>query len=104
LLILDIGLPAAKQAAQLAPNDPPTLDVLGWLYSNAGLLYTAQQTLSHAIKLAPDLALAHLHLAENYLRQGDRASAFNELNLTVQLDKDGTSGRMAAQILKQYFP
>jgi tetratricopeptide (TPR) repeat protein len=104
LLILDIGLPAAKQAAQLAPNDPPTLDVLGWLYSNAGLLYNAQQTLLQAIKHAPDLALAHLHLAENYLRQGDRASAFNELNLTVQLDKDGTSGRMAAQILKQYFP
>jgi len=51
-----------------------------------------------------DLALAHLHLAENYLRQGDRVSAFNELNLTVQLDHDGTAGQMAAQILKQTFP
>jgi tetratricopeptide (TPR) repeat protein len=104
LFILDIGLPAAKQAAGLAPDDPPTLDVLGWSYSNAGLLYNAQQNLTRAIKLAPDLAIAHLHLAENYLRQGDRTEAFNELNLTVQLDKDGTSGQMAAQILKQYFP
>jgi len=104
LRILDIGLPAAKQAAQLAPNDPPTLDVLGWSYSNAGLLYTAQQTLSRAIKLAPDLALAHLHLAENYLRQGDRTEAFKELNLTVQLEPNGTAGQLAAQILKQYFP
>lgn len=104
LYILDVGLPAAKQAAQLAPNDPQTLDVLGWSYSNAGLLYNAEQNLLHAIKLAPDLTIAHLHLAENYLRQGDNASALNELNLTVQLDKDGTSGQSAAQILKEYFP
>ncbi len=104
LYVLDIGLPAAKQAAQLAPNDPQTLDILGWSYSNAGLLYNAEQNLQHAIKLSPDLAIAHLHLAENYLRQGDNTSAFNELNLTVQLDKDGTSGQSAAQILKQYFP
>ncbi len=104
LYILDIGLPAAKQAAQLAPNDPQTLDVVGWSYSNAGLLYNAEQNLQHAIKLSPGLAIAHLHLAENYLRQGDNTSAFTELNLTVQLDKDGPSGQSAAQILKQYFP
>jgi tetratricopeptide (TPR) repeat protein len=104
LYVLDIGLPAAKQAAQLAPNDPQTLDVLGWSYSNAGLLYNSEQNLLHAIKLSPNLAIAHLHLAENYLRQGNNASALNELNLTVQLDKDGTSGQMAAGILKQYFP
>jgi tetratricopeptide (TPR) repeat protein len=104
LYILDIGLPAAKQAAQLAPNDPQTLDILGWSYSNAGLLYSAEQNLQRAINLSPDLAIAHLHLAENYLRQGDSTSAFNELNLTVQLDKDGTSGQSAARILNQYFP
>ena len=104
LYVLDIGLPAAKQAAQLDPNDPQTLDALGWSYSNAGLLYNAEQNLQHAIKLAPDLAIAHLHLAENYLRQGDNTSALSELNLTVQLDKNGTSGQSAAQILKQYFP
>ncbi|MGA7192021.1 MAG: tetratricopeptide repeat protein, partial [Anaerolineales bacterium] len=104
LYVLDIGLPAAKQAAQLAPNDPQTLDVLGWSYSNAGLLYNAEQNLQHAIKLSPDLAIAHLHLAENYLRQGDNTSALTELNLTIQMDKDGASGQIAEQLLKQYFP
>ena len=104
LYVLNIGLPAAKQAAQLAPNDPQTLDVLGWSYSNAGLLYNAEQNLLHAIKLSPKLAIAHLHLAENYLRQGNSASAFTELNLVVQLDQSGTSGQVAAQILKQYLP
>lgn len=104
LYVLDIGLPAAKQAEQLAPNDPQTLDVLGWSYSNAGLLYNAEQNLQQAVKLSPDLAIAHLHLAENYLRQGDSSSALTELDLTVQLDKDGASGQMAEQLLKQYFP
>ncbi len=104
LYVLDIGLPASKQAAQLAPNDPQILDVLGWSYSNAGLLYDAEQNLLYAIKLDPNSAIIHLHLAENYLRQGDRASAFTELNLVVQLDQGGASGQMAAEMLKQYFP
>jgi tetratricopeptide (TPR) repeat protein len=104
VFIVDIGLPAAKQAAQLAPNDAQTLDVLGWSYSNAGLLYNAQQNLLNAIKLSPDLAIAHLHLAENYLRQGDNTLALQELNITVQLDKDGAAGQIAGQLLKQYFP
>jgi Flp pilus assembly protein TadD len=104
LYVLDIGLPAAKQVAQLAPNDPQTLDVLGWSYSNAGLLYNAEQNLLHAIKLSPKLAIVHLHLAENYLRQGNNTLAFTELNLVVQLDQRGASGQMAEQILKQYFP
>jgi tetratricopeptide (TPR) repeat protein len=104
LYVLDVGLPAAKQAAQLAPNDPQMLDVLGWSYSNAGLLYNAEQNLLHAIKLSPKLAIAHLHLAENYLRQGNNTSAITELNLVVQLDQSGPSGQTAAQILKQYFP
>jgi tetratricopeptide (TPR) repeat protein len=104
LYVLNVGLPAAKQAAQLAPDDPETLDVLGWSYSNAGLLYNAEQNLLHAIRLSPDLAIAHLHLAENYLKQGNATSALSELNLTVQLDKEGTSGRNAGQLLKRYFP
>ena len=104
LYVLDIGLPAAKQAAQLAPDDPQTLDVLGWSYSNAGLLYNAEKTLQQAISLSPGLAIAHLHLAENYLRQGNDNAALGELNLTVRLDKDGPSGQAAGQLLKQYFP
>ena len=99
-----IGLPAAQKAAGIAPNDPQVLDALGWSYLNAGYLYNAEQNLLKAIKAEPDLALAHIHLAETYLRKGDRASAFVELNNARQLDADGPSGQLAAQLLKQYFP
>lgn len=102
--VLEIGLPAAKKAAELAPGDPQVLDALGWAYAQTGYLYNAQQTLNQAIKLAPDLAIAHLHLAENYLKQGNQTAAFEELHRTRDLDSNGAVGQFAAQLLQQYFP
>ena len=104
LQVMEIGLPAAKKAAELAPNDAQVLDALGWSYMQAGYLYNAEQTLLSAIQIAPDLAIAHFHLAQTYLRKGDNTSAFNELNLARQLDENGPIGELASQMLKQYFP
>lgn len=102
--VQDVGLPAARRAAELAPDDAQTLDVLGLTYSSAGLLYNAEETLKKAIALAPDYAPAHLHLAETYLRKGDRDAAFSELNLVRDLDPNGPTGALALQMLGQYFP
>jgi Flp pilus assembly protein TadD len=102
--VLEVGLPAAKKAAEGAPNDPQALDTLGWTYSQAGLLYNAEQTLLKATNLAPESALTHLHLAETYLRKGDQATAHRELDLAHQLDAVGPIGQLAAQLIGQYFP
>ncbi len=102
--VLDVGLPAAKKAAEIAPNDPQVLDALGWTYSQAGFLNTAEQSLNKAIKIAPDVASAHLHLAETYLREGNLSFAQTELRQVVTIDADGPYGAYAAQLLKQYFP
>ena len=102
--VADIGLPAARRAADLAPKDPQVLDALGWSFAQAGLLYNAEQALVKATQIAPDLALAHLHLAETYLRKGDQASAVRELKLVRQLDADGPAGEFAQRLLDQYFP
>ncbi len=102
--VLQIGLPAAQKAAELAPSDPQVLDTLGWSYTQAGYLYRGEQTLLKAVQAAPDAALAHLHLAETYLRKGDRASALTEFRLARQLDANGPVGAFATQLLQQYFP
>ena len=106
--VVDVGLPAARRAAQIAPNDPQVLDTLGWTFAQAGLLYNAEQTLNRAIKLEPSmttvLASAHLHLAETFLRKGDQASALRELRIVQELDPAGPFGTTAAQIIQQYFP
>lgn len=102
--VLEVGLPAAKKAAELAPNDPDALDALGWSFAQAGLLYNAEQTLVKATSLAPGSAIAHFHLAQTFLLKGDQASARRELTLTNQLDPQGPIGKLAGQIIQQYFP
>ena len=99
----EVGLPAAKKAASLAPNDPAVLDALGWTYAQAGLLYNAEENLSRAAKLNPEMALVHLHLGETYLRKGDPASALVELQTASRLDSDGPVGALAGKLLQQYF-
>jgi tetratricopeptide (TPR) repeat protein len=102
--VTDIGLPAAQKAIQIAPDDPKVLDALGWCYLNAGYLYNAEINLVKAVKIEPDLALAHVHLAEMYLRKGDRSSAFIELKNARGLDQEGAAGQLASQLLKINFP
>ncbi len=102
--VLNIGLPAAQKAAGLAPADPQVLDALGYSYLRAGYLYNAEQNLLKAVKASPELAQAHIHLAETYLQKGDRLPALDQLNLARQLDPNGPTGQFAAQLLEQYFP
>lgn len=102
--VQQIGLPAAQKASELAPHDAQVLDTLGWSYAQAGLPYTARQTLRASIEAAPDLASAHLHLGETLLQIGDYASAQQELKQALALDSAGPVGALATQLLQQYFP
>ena len=102
--VLQIGLPAAQKAAELAPADAQALDALGYSYLRAGYLYNAEQNLLKAVKAAPELAETHLHLAETYLQKGDRTSALDQLTLARQLDTNGPTGQFAEQLIKEYYP
>ena len=102
--VLEIGLPAAQKAAELAPADAQALDALGYSYLRAGYLYNAEQNLLKAVKAAPESAEPHLHLAETYLQKGDSTSAFHQLDLARQLDPSGPTGQFADQLIKEYYP
>jgi len=102
--VLDVGLPAARKAAQLAPSDPQVLDSLGWSLAKAGLLSDAEPMLVKATLLNPASGAAHLHLAQTYLQQGDQRSAVVELQLAYQVDAGGPAGKAAWQLLSQYSP
>jgi Tfp pilus assembly protein PilF len=101
---LDVGLPAAQKAVQLAPQDLGALDALGYAYFSSGRFYTAEQTLLDVIARAPDYLPARLHLAMTYLSQGKRDAAYAELVHIRDADPNGANGQFAAQLLKQYFP
>lgn len=100
----EVGLPAAQKAVTLAPEDPLARDILGWTQLSLGKFYTAEQTLLSVLKLSPDLASAHLHLALVYLQTGDRNAAYVHLRRVMEVDPNGISGQQADTILKQYFP
>jgi tetratricopeptide (TPR) repeat protein len=102
--VTEIGLPAAEQADKLRPHDPEVLDTLAWSYAQAGFPAKAEQAALNAIRGAPGLALAHLHLAEIYLMSGRNALAFEQLTAAQDLDPDGSSGQTAAALLSRYFP
>lgn len=101
--VQEVGLPAAQQAVDLAPEDALALDVLGWNQLSLGWFYSAEQTLLRALELAPDHPAAHLHLALVYLQKGDRTAAHDHLVRVRTLDPEGVSGVQAERILSQYF-
>jgi Flp pilus assembly protein TadD len=100
----EAGLPAAQQAVMLAPNDPLALDALGMSYFATRRYASAEQALTQAIELAPDYFPAHIHLALNYLAQGNRAAAFNSLTFVRDADESGLYRETVIHLLEQYFP
>ncbi len=102
--VLEVGLPAAKKAAALAPDDPQVLDALGWSYAQAGLLYNAEQTLVKARDLAPYSASIHQHLAETYLRKGDQTAAYSELQAAAQPPPAEPAQQIVHPLFSGYSP
>lgn len=100
----EVGLPAALQAVELAPDDPFALDALGWAYLSSGRYANAMQALSEVVARFQNHLPAHIHLAMTYLAQGNRAAALSELNFVRAAGGDGADGLFARQLLEKYFP
>lgn len=99
----EIGLPAALEAARLAPENPAVLDTLGLVYFSTGRLANAEQTLMKALEIDPSYFPAHLRLAVTYLAQGNRPAAFNTLTFLRDADA-GEYSQEAARLLERHFP
>jgi tetratricopeptide (TPR) repeat protein len=93
------GLSAAREAAQLSPDDAETFDVLGWAYCLVGYLDEAEHTLSRAVALDPDLASARYHLAVVHWQRGQPAEADYQFWRAVDLDRTGHYRSQAMQSL-----
>lgn len=100
----ETGLPAARQAAALAPDDPQALETLGWTLLSLGRTDETLYHLARALALKPDFALAHLHFGMAALQANDRTAAYQHLLRARGLDADGPLGEQAQVLLDQYFP
>jgi tetratricopeptide (TPR) repeat protein len=100
----EVGLSAAQKAVDLSPEDPLALDTLGYVYYATGRYANAEKILSDVAARFPRQYSAHIHLAMNYLAQGNSAAARQTLTYVRSADPDGTDGLLAARLLEKYFP
>ncbi|MBO9367758.1 MAG: tetratricopeptide repeat protein [Chloroflexi bacterium] len=97
--IAELGLPAARRAVTLQPEDARNLDTLGWLLLLNGELEAAARTLHQALALQPDLASAHLHLGSLLLYQGHTQEAQTHLQEVIRLAPNSPLAAIASQML-----
>lgn len=102
--IADLALPAARNALALNPQDPAAADALGYGYFLLGNLPIAERLLLRAIQSDPQRAMTHYHLGLLRLAQGDRERAIAALILALQLDPEGSIGRLAERAIVRYGP
>ncbi len=99
--VAEEGLPAARQAAGLAPNDAAAADALGCALWRTGDLANANKAIQRALTLNPNLASAYYHLGQLYLQQGQLLEAEAAFNHTLALDPTGRYGNQALQALAE---
>jgi len=78
-----------KRAATLDPKFPDSHLQLGILYAGEQRYSNAIGEYQRAIKLKPDLADAHYHLAQAYSRTGEKVLAEKELELYTRYHQQG---------------
>jgi len=102
--VAELGLPAARQAASLAPDSAAAADVLGHALVLTNDLINGQKMLERALTLDPTLPSVHYHLGLLYVQQGQLAEAELAFNTVLSLDPTGPYGNLALRALAQFAP
>jgi len=98
------GLPAARRALLLSPNDPASLDMLGQVLLELGDAASAKRFFERAALLQPQYASAHLHLGLIYILEDNRTAAYEKFHQVLSLAPGTTAADQAQRLLENYFP
>jgi tetratricopeptide (TPR) repeat protein len=98
------GIPAARQAVTLAPENDRALDLLGLGWFKLADFSLAERLFVRALEINPDSASLHLHLGMTYREQGRIADAITEWEAAARLDPGGPIGAQATAMLKKANP
>jgi Flp pilus assembly protein TadD len=99
-----VGLPAARQAVLLAPDDPACLDTLGQVFFLLGDAASAERFFDRALQADAGFAPAHLHLGLVYLQQGDSKEAVDQFTLASRLAPGSPTAEQAQRLLENPLP
>jgi tetratricopeptide (TPR) repeat protein len=89
------GLPAARQAVSLRPDDPAGFDAVGWALVICGRPEDALSSLEEAVERSPDEPRYRYHLARAYSALGRRTEARDQYAWTSDLDPGGPWERLS---------
>ena len=105
LKLREVGLPAARQAILLNPEDPASLDVMGEVLILLEDFSSAMRFQQKAILVDPHYAPAHLHLGFIYLLQDNGDLARKHLSLAAAYaDSDSATAEQALRMIETNFP
>ena len=98
------GIPAARQAVILAPENDRALELLGLGWFKMGDISLAERLFLRGLLINPDSASLHLHLGMAYREQGRIADARTEWETASRLDPGGAVGAQAKGLLDKGQP
>ncbi|WP_299024386.1 tetratricopeptide repeat protein [uncultured Thermanaerothrix sp.] len=98
------ALPAARKALELEPDDPETLDLMGWITFLNGDVVQGERFLQQALIKDTHYMPALLHQAQIWLWQREWESAHEALLQVVSQSNNSELVLQAQRLLEQYFP
>ncbi len=98
-----IGVPAARRAVLLAPDDPAALDVMGMTMIYLSDFASAERFLHQAVEKDNTYAPAQLHLGQLYVQQQNLPRAYAYLKRAAALPGPAQVGETARRLLRQYY-
>jgi tetratricopeptide (TPR) repeat protein len=99
-----LGLPAARNALVLDPNDPANLDALGYAHFLLGNFHLSERLLWRALMLAPQRADIQYHIGLLRYTLGEDQKARAAFSMAILLDPGGPIGQLADRILTNIRP
>ena len=90
------ALETAERAYKLKPDSPDVADTLGWMLSEQGNTGRGAELLQKAVAAAPGAQVIRFHLAQTYLKMGDKAKARAELE---RIESTGTKFPQEAEAM-----
>ena len=82
-----------RAGLQLEPTSPSGLLALGWVLFSAQRVVEAEKAAREAILYNPNLAMAHLLLAQIHRRQNNSAAVVEDLDAYLRIEPDGARSR-----------
>lgn len=103
-LVEQVGLPGARQAVALEPNNPANLDMLGQVLLLLEDFASAERFFQRAVQADQTYAPAHVHLGLIYILGEERGQAYDIWTQVLELDPDSPAAEQARRLLDNYFP